>query len=72
MEHAFSCLCGGFPSISHNKVLNLTASLLSEVCFDVGIEPDLQPLGCKLLCLEELILMLLPGTFGVQIGSVFL
>ena len=39
VEHAFSCLCGGFPSIHHNEVRDLTVSLLSEVCCDVGVEP---------------------------------
>ena len=44
VEHAFTCPCGGFPSIRHNEVRDLTASLLSEVCSDVGVEPTLQPL----------------------------
>ena len=44
VEHAFSCLCGEFPSILHNEVCNLIASLLSEVCCDVGVEPALLPL----------------------------
>ena len=39
VEHAFSCPCGGFLSISHNEIRDLTASLLSEVCCDVGVEP---------------------------------
>ena len=43
VEHAFTCPCGGFPSIRHNEVKDLTASLLSEVCSD-GVEPVLQPL----------------------------
>ena len=30
--------------IRHNEVRDLTASLLSEVCSDVGVEPALQPL----------------------------
>ena len=47
VEHAFSCPCGGFPSIHHNKVCDLTASLLSEVCCDVGIKPALLPLDCE-------------------------
>jgi len=37
-----SCPCGGFPSIRHNEVHDSTASLLSEVCCDVGVEPALQ------------------------------
>ena len=44
MEHAFSCPCGRFPSIRHSKVCDLTASLLSEVRCDVGVEPALLPL----------------------------
>jgi len=43
MEHAFVCPYGGFPSIRHNEIRDLTASLLSEVCGDVGVEPALQP-----------------------------
>ena len=44
VEHAISCPCGGFPSICHNEVYDSTASLLSEVCCDVGVEPALLPL----------------------------
>ena len=47
VQHAFSCPCGGFPSIRHNELCNLTAELLSEVCSDVGIEPALQPLDSE-------------------------
>ena len=42
-----SCLKGGFPSIRHNEVRDITASLLSEVCHNVAIEPHLQPLSGK-------------------------
>ena len=41
VEHALSCLRGGFPTICHNEIM---ASLLTEVCHDVMIEPNLQPL----------------------------
>ena len=44
VDHALSCPKGGFPSIRHNEIHDLTANLLSEVCSDVSIEPDLQPL----------------------------
>ena len=44
MEHALSCPKGGFPSIRHNEIRDLTANLLTEVCSDVCIEPDLQPI----------------------------
>ena len=43
VEHALSCPKGGFPSIRHNEIRDLTANLLTEVCNDVCIEPTLQP-----------------------------
>ena len=43
VEHALSCARGAFPSIRHNEIRDLTANLLTEVCNDVRIEPDLQP-----------------------------
>ena len=44
VEHAFTCPFGGFPSIRHYEIRDFTASLLSKVCCDVGVEPALQPL----------------------------
>ena len=43
MEHALSCAKGGFPSIRHNEIRDLTTTLLTEVCNDVSIEPRPQP-----------------------------
>ena len=37
-----NCPCGGFPSIRHNELRNITAQYLSEVCHNVSIEPTLQ------------------------------
>ena len=34
---------GGFPIIRHNEIRDLTATLLTEVCSEVSIEPELQP-----------------------------
>ena len=42
IEHALSCSRGGFPSIRHNEIRDITADLLSEVCHNVGTEPGLQ------------------------------
>ena len=42
IEHAMICPRGGFPSICHNEVRDITANLLSEVCHSVGTEPSLQ------------------------------
>ena len=44
VDHALSCPYGGFPSIRHDELRDLTAHLLTEVCHNVGIEPELQPL----------------------------
>ena len=44
VEHAVSYPKGGFSSIRHNEIRDLTANLLSEVCNDVCIEPHLQPI----------------------------
>ncbi len=35
---------GGFPSLRHNEVRDLTARLLTEVCHEVRVEPNLQPI----------------------------
>ena len=43
IEHALSCLYGGFLSICHNEIRDITAHLMSDVCHNVGTEPVLQP-----------------------------
>ena len=40
-NHALSCPTGGYPSIRHNELRDLTANLLREVCHDVALEPHL-------------------------------
>ena len=44
IQHALSCKKGGFITLRHNRLRNITASLLKEVCHDVRIEPTLQRL----------------------------
>ena len=44
VEHMLSCSKGGFPSLRHNEIRDLTADLMSEVCHEVCIEPHLQPI----------------------------
>lgn len=44
-EHALSCPTGGLPTLRHNEVRDLLASLLAKVCHDVVVEPGLQPLS---------------------------
>ena len=38
------CKHGGLTFIRHNDLRNITAEWLSKVCYDVAIEPPLQPL----------------------------
>lgn len=45
VEHALICSRGGFPSIRHNELRDITAGFLSEICHNVGTEPPLQPLS---------------------------
>ena len=45
VDHALSCRRGGFPIIRHNEIRNLTAQLLTEVCSEVCVEPELQPVS---------------------------
>ena len=44
-QHALQCAKGGFVTLRHNKIRNITANLLKEVCKDVRVEPTLQPLS---------------------------
>ena len=44
VDHVLSCLKGGLPSLRHNEIRDLTATLLTEVCSQVCIEPELQPI----------------------------
>ena len=45
VEHALSCNRGGFPILRHNELRNITASMLSQVCRNVSVEPHLQLLN---------------------------
>ena len=47
--HCISCPKGGFSSIRHNEVRDLTAKMMSEVCNNVSIEPHLKPLSGEAL-----------------------
>ena len=44
IEHSLTCKKGGFVSLRHNNLRNLTANLLSTTCKDVCVEPALSPL----------------------------
>ena len=40
-----TCHLGGFLTVRHNDIRDFTASLLTEVCYNVATEPTLQPLN---------------------------
>ena len=45
VDHAMICHLGGIPTIRHNEIRDLTATLITEVCHNVSTEPLLQPLS---------------------------
>ena len=49
IQHALSCKKGGFISLRHNHLRNITAVLLREVCKDIRVEPQLQQLTGEIL-----------------------
>ena len=51
VEHALTCNRGGFSFLRHNEIRDLSAKLLTEVCPNVGIEPELQHLSGETLVL---------------------
>ena len=49
VSHALSCHMGGYPSIRHNEIRDLTADLMSVFCHGVSTEPHLQPVDGEIL-----------------------
>ena len=49
IHHVLSCPKGGYPSIRHNELGDLTADLLTEIFRGVAIEPSLQPITSERL-----------------------
>ena len=47
------CHMGGFPTIRHNELRDITASLLTEVCHNVATEALMQPLTGETLTLRS-------------------
>ena len=43
VDHAFTCPHGGYPTLRHNEIRDITAQLMSEVYPNVATEPVLQP-----------------------------
>ena len=45
IDHALSCKKGGYVIMRHNRIRDLEAELMREVCTDVKVEPTLIPLA---------------------------
>ena len=45
VNHAMDCRTGGFPTRRQNEIRDITAEIMSEVCCNVMIEPQLQSLS---------------------------
>ena len=45
VDHALTCMLGGYTHMRHNEVRDTQADLLREVCRDVQVEPSLIPLS---------------------------
>ena len=54
VDHALSCSNGGFPSLRHNEIHDMTAEMMSTITSGVGVEPELQPLSLQPLSGEVL------------------
>ncbi len=49
MDYLLSCQRGGFP---HNEIRDFTGTLLTEVCSDVKVEPELQEITTETMSLH--------------------
>ena len=45
IDHTLNCKSGGYVIMRHNRIRDLEATLLKEVCKDVRIESELLPIG---------------------------
>ena len=53
IQYAMSCKKGGFIAIRHNDLRDLTVNLLTELCKDVNIEPQLLTVWMKHLTIDQ-------------------
>ena len=45
VNHSLVCTKGGYVILRHNRIRDLEASLLKDICKDIKIEPELMPIG---------------------------
>ncbi len=53
IDHTLSCKRGGYVIMRHNKVRDLEAELMREVCHNVRVEPELIPLENNCLGIQS-------------------
>ena len=53
IDHALNCKKGGYVSLRHNRVRDLEALLMKEVCHNVQTEPELLPIEIEIEAEEE-------------------
>ena len=50
VDHAMICPKGGFPTLGHNEVRDITENTeITETCYNVAVEPVLRILGGEIL-----------------------
>ena len=45
VDHALVCMKGGYVIMRHNRIRDLEASILRDICKDVRVEPELLPIA---------------------------
>ena len=45
IDHTLNCKKGGYVALRHNRVRDLEADLMKEVCHNVQVEPELLPIA---------------------------
>ena len=45
VDHALICKTGGYVHMRHDRIRDLEASILRDICKDVRVEPELLPVG---------------------------
>jgi hypothetical protein len=49
IDHTLNCKLGGYVTMRHNRVRDLEADLMREVCQDVKTEPELLPIDADII-----------------------
>ena len=69
IDHCISCPKGGFPSLRHNKLCDLTVKMMSEVCNNVSMNLIFSHFLVKLFTLRQLTQTLMLGLILLPMAS---